>query len=183
MANAKHYILTSVTLGAIAAASALLIGGANMITRQKIAQNELDKINSGIASIYGDSAVISNETDIKNDAYKYVEHVYEISVSEVASGYAFRNMYGKILLIIGFNLNSDFIRLTIVTNEQTYASTLVDNYIVPLNESSRDLNDVTCGATYGAKLVRDMVNEAKQASLDKVWQKWVEKKVTQKRIF
>ena len=175
MANVKHYILTSVTLGAIAAASALLIGGANMITRQKIAQNELDKINSGIASIYGDSAVISNETDIKNDAYKYVEHVYEISVSEAASGYAFRttgsNMYGKISLIVGFNLDSDFIRLTIVTNEQTYASTLVDNYIVPLNESSRDLNDVTCGATYGAKLVRDMVNEAKQASLDKVWQK------------
>ena len=49
-----------------------------------------------------------------------------------------------------------------IVNEQTYASTLVDNYLVPLNNGSRDLDDVTCGATYGAKLVRDMVNEAQE---------------------
>ena len=173
MANVKHYILTSITLGAIAAASALLIGGTNMITRDKIAKNEENKILSGITAIFGDTAVISNDQDINNEAYKYVEHVYEISLMDQESGYAFRttgsNMYGKISLIVGFNLNNDFIRLTIVTDEQTYNTTLEENYIDPLNNNQRDLDDVTCGATYGAKLVRDMVNEAQKASVEKVW--------------
>ena len=43
MPNKKHYILTSVTLGLIGAASALLIGVSNMITKERIAQNEINK--------------------------------------------------------------------------------------------------------------------------------------------
>ena len=173
MAKVKHYVLVSVTLGAIAAASALLIGATNMLTKESIAQNEQNKINSGIAGIFGDSAKISSESKIENDDYKYVNYVYEISANDSEIGYAFRttgsNMYGKVSLIIGFTLDNKFVSLSVVVNEQTYASTLVDNYIVPLNEGARDLYDVNCGATYGAKLVRDMVDEAQQASLDKPW--------------
>ena len=173
MANKKHYILTSITLGTIAAASALLIGGANMLTRNKIAENELNRIYNGIAEIFGDSAVISSETSIEKDTYKYVEYVYEIKVNDNESGYAFRttgsNMYGKISLIVGFNLNNEFIKMSVITDEQTYKSTLENKYIFEVNKSSRDVEDVSCGATYGAKLVRDMINEAKQASNDKAW--------------
>ena len=56
MASKKHYILTSLTLGIIAASSALLIGASNILTKNKIAENEQNKINSGIAAIFGDSA-------------------------------------------------------------------------------------------------------------------------------
>ena len=80
-------------------------------------------------------------------------------------------MYGKISLLIGFNLDNQFLSLSIITNEQTYASTLKDNYIDLLNKGERDLDDVSCGATYGAKLVRDMIKESNQADLDKVWDK------------
>ena len=41
----------------------------------------------------------------------------------------------------------------------------MENYIDPLNKNPKDpkrLDDVSCGATYGAKLVRDMVTEAKE---------------------
>ena len=173
MLKAKHYILTSLTLGLIAAGSALLIGGSNMLTRDKIAQNEIDNVNKGIANIFGESAKISDESEIVSEDYSYVKYVYEVSSSDKNAGYAFRttgsNMYGKISLLVGFSLESDFLSLSIITNEQTYAQTLVENYIEPLNKSERDLDDVSCGATYGAKLVRDMVNEAKKASLEKVW--------------
>ena len=173
MANKKHYILTSITLGAIAATSALLIGGANMLTRNKIAENELNRIYNGIAEIFGESAAISRESSIEKDTYKYVEYVYEIKVNDNESGYAFRttgsNMYGKISLIVGFNLNNEFIKMSVITDEQTYKSTLENKYISKVNDSSRDVEDVSCGATYGAKLVRDMINEAKQASNDKAW--------------
>ena len=72
MASKKHYILTSLTLGIIAASSALLIGASNMLTKNKIAENEQNKINSGIAAIFGDSAKILKENTIENDSYKYV---------------------------------------------------------------------------------------------------------------
>lgn len=173
MANVKHYVLVSITLGAIAAASALLIGATNMLTKENIARNEQNKVSSGIAGIFGESAKISSESSIEKDDYKYVNYVYEISSSDKEIGYAFKttgsNMYGKVSLIIGFDIDSKFVSLSVVTNEQTYASTLVDNYIIPVNEGTRDIYDVNCGATYGAKLVRDMIDEAQQASLDKPW--------------
>lgn len=173
MANTKHYVLTSITLGLIAAASALLIGGSNMLTKERIAKNEQDNIYKGISYVFGDSAVISSDSDIASDTYKYVEHVYEISLDNVDYGYAFKttgsNMYGKVSLIIGLNLNGEYLKMKVITDEQTYASTLEKKYIDQLNEGNRDIDDVSCGATYGAKLVREMINEAKQAASEKVW--------------
>lgn len=163
----KKYLKTSLTLGLIAAGSAILIAGANLITKNRIAQNEINRINEGIVSIYGEGAYSFKEADL--DGYKYVNHYYRVNLNEdVALGYAIRtsgsNMYGKISLIVGFDETShEFKGLTVVVNEQTYATTLVNKYIDPLNEGSRDLYDVECGATYGAKLVRDMVMEAKVA--------------------
>ena len=40
MPNKKHYIITAITLGAIAAASAVLIASANLITKKRIEKNE-----------------------------------------------------------------------------------------------------------------------------------------------
>ena len=179
MSNVKHYVITSITLGAIAMGSGLLIGATNAATKDRIALNEKNKINAGISEIYGKSASIYSETK-KEEAnfesnFKYVKYVYEIQNEEESFlGYAFRtsgsNMYGKISLIIGFDGDShDFIGLSIITNEQTYASTLVDNYINPLNDGE-DFNElsVSCGATYGAKLVRAMIEEASDAE-NELW--------------
>lgn len=164
MAKIKHYVLTSVTLGLIAASSALLIAASNRLTAQKIADNEQANINKGIAAIYGESAVVSSENDVENEDYKYVNHAYTVTSNDSLVGYAYHttgsNMYGKISLIVGFNLKEEFVSLYLVTDEQTYASTLEENYIAKVVDGSRNVEDVSCGATYGAKLVRDMVNEA-----------------------
>ena len=171
--NVKKYILTSLTLGLIAGSGALLISGTNMLTKNTIAQNEQNKINSGILTLYESyqNPSIGNDTDLSDEDYKYVNHIYYIYTSNDANvdpiGYAFRttglNMYGKISLIVGFSYEKVFLGISTIINEQTYASTLVDNYINPLNENKRDLEDVSCGATYGARLVRDMINEASEA--------------------
>ena len=60
--------------------------------------------------------------------------------------------------------------LSVIVNEQTYASTLVENYIDPLNNEPEKLNDidVKCGATYGATTVKDMINEAYSAAQE-IW--------------
>ena len=174
MASKKHYIITSITLGLIAASSAVLIGVTNLVTRDQIAQNERNKILSGISEIYGENSLIKEEKAISDvnlkGEYKYLDILYTIEDNnEQRLGYAFKtsgsNMYGKIALIIGFDeVSHGFMSLTIVVNEQTYASTLVDKYINPLNDGSRALNDTSCGATYGAKLVEAMVDECKNAA-------------------
>ena len=169
MPNAKKYILTSVILGSIAAVSAGLIALTNLITEKKIAQNEQNSIVMGIKKIFGDSALIKSEQDL--DGHEYTVHLYEVeNTKNEFLGYAFKgegsNMYGKISLISGFDaLSHDFVSIYLISNEQSYASTLVENYVTPLNSHSRDLENVSCGATYGAKLVRDIVNEASAVAL------------------
>ena len=74
-------------------------------------------------------------------------------------------MYGKISLIAGFDaISHNFKSIYLIKNEQTYASTLVENYVNPLNNEEKKLDEVNCGATYGAKLIRDMVNDASEAA-------------------
>ena len=169
MSNKKHYIITSITLGAIAAVAAGIIGLTNLATEKRIKENELKRIQNGISEIFGENAEIVEEFKISDSHYQYVVYGYKIKNSEETSDkYALRtcgyNMYGKVSLLVGVEEKDsgefDFKRLTVVVNEQTYASTLEDEYIDPLNKAEEiDDVDVECGATYGAKLVRDMVNE------------------------
>ena len=174
MANAKKYILTGVILGSIAAVAAGLIAVTNLLTEKKIQQNELNAIGRGISSIFGDCQ-ISEQGEVSDKDYVTYYYAVNYKKSDLEMhGYAFKcegsNMYGKVSLIAGFDEKSNFMSLYLVKNEQTYASTLVDNYVVPLNEGERDVEDVSCGATYGAKLVRDMVNEAK-VTASEFWSK------------
>ncbi len=165
MPNKKHYIITAVTLGAIAATSALLIGVANLVTAKRIEKNAVEKFNKGVASIFGSGALPTVFEDLDENT-GYIDKAYTVNNSEsVLCGWAIyttgSNMYGKISLIAGFDYESKVFKgVYLVSNEQTYASTLVDNYINPLNSGTVELDDVSCGATYGAKLVRDMVNAA-----------------------
>ena len=161
----KRYIITSITLGLIAAGSGALIGLTNLVTKDKIAQNEKDRINAGISEIFGNSAVISSENEISG--YQYTNYLYHVNESSLAFRTEGSNSYGKVSLLVGFNFSDEeykFAGLYVVVNEQTYASTLVANYLEPVNGGTRELEDVSCGATYGAKLVRDMVNEAKEVA-------------------
>ena len=172
----KKYLMTAIILGAIAMSSGLLIGGAHLITKDPIAQNEINKINSGLGEIYEQKVTVEKDGDItaeqrKENELKFVEHIYYINDENNNSiGRAFKtsgsNSYGKITLIIGFDNNAVYKGLSIIVNEQSFASTLVDEYITPIEEAEdkdRAIADVTCGATYGAKLVRDMINNAGDA--------------------
>ena len=170
MANAKKYILTGVVLGSIAAVAAGLVAVTNLLTEKKIAQNEANAISKGISSIFGESE-IKDEGKVSDQ--NYVTYFYQVDYKKSdleMHGYAFKcegsNMYGKISLIAGFDSSSNFMSLYLVKNEQTYASTLVDKYVVPLNEGNAKLEDVKCGATYGATTVKEMVEEAKEVSKD-----------------
>lgn len=166
MPNTKHYIITAITLGLIGAASAGAIGLTNAITKNKIAENESNKIQAGIAEIFGQNSTILSEQNL--DGEEYTKVVYTVKTNESGSNhYAFRtdgsNMYGKISLLVGFNNLNQFKGMSIIVNEQTYASTLVENYVDPIknaNNKEEAIEDVKCGATWGATLICDMINDA-----------------------
>ena len=174
MANVKKYILTAVILGSITMCAGALIGATDLITKDPIAQNEQKKVASGLAEIYNvDEVVIKDEKDYSKEEKKvqeltYVEHAYTIAdATDADLGIAFRtsgyNDYGKITLIVGFDTNGDRLGISVITNEQTFASKLRKGYINPLANKDIEYTDIQCGATYGAKLIRDMINDAKTA--------------------
>ena len=141
MANAKKYILTGVILGSIAAVAGGLIALTNFVTEKKIRQNEENKLNAGIIEIFGENIKVSKAKELKDYKYTVQYFVVQNNKNEFL-GYAFKgegsNMYGKISLISGFDNGSHgFIGLSLIKNEQTYASTLVENYIDPLNDKEK----------------------------------------------
>lgn len=171
MPNTKHYVITAITLGLIGAASAAAIGITNLITKDKIAENEKNNIQSGIVEIFGQNSTILEEKSI--DEGDYTNTVYTVKTEGVDHNqYAFRtdgsNMYGKISLLVGFDYLNQFKGMSIISNEQTYAATLVENYVNPIKEAEdkeKKIEDVSCGATYGATLIRNMINDAKEVLL------------------
>ena len=173
MSNMKKYILTGVTLGLIAASGALLIAGTNMITRDTIAENEQKSINNGIVTIYGENCVADEYALDEDSNYTYITKCYKVRFKEDEysfQGYAFRtdgsNNYGKISLLIGFGNNQSYVGLSVIANEQSFASTLKKGYLDVIKDGNKTVDDVdvSCGATYGAKLVRAMVEEAQKAT-------------------
>ena len=174
MSNIKKYLVTAVVLGSIAMASGLLIGATNLVTRRPIADYEKNQINKGIKEVFNgyENIHYSNDQDIETDkTNQYVTHIYYVydGVNEKDSdnafvGYALKtegsNSYGKIALIIGFNGSAVYENISVIKNEQSFASTLNKKYINKVKIGEREVEDVSCGATYGAKLIRDMVNNA-----------------------
>ena len=164
MAKAKHYVLTSLTLGLIAAASGLLIGCTFLLTKKTIETNETKRIIKGLKEIYNVDFEKPKIEDLKVKELEYITNYYDLDEGRYAFITNGANSYGKISLLVGCT-NNEFVGLYVITNEQTYASTLVENYIDPLNKDTTKIDDVSCGATYGAKLVRDMINQAEEASV------------------
>ena len=168
MPNVKKYILTAITLGAIAMCAGALIGATDLITRDKIAENEVKKINASFAEIYGEGVSSKEDENFEHNNYTYLKAkytIYDAGGTEVGS--AFRtlgsNSYGKISLIVGFASDNAYKGFSVVINEQSFATTLEENYLTPISKGKKGIEDVSCGATYGATLVKNMVNEAKSA--------------------
>ena len=65
-------------------------------------------------------------------------------------------------MLVGISSSFEIGKIYMITNEQTYAQTLTDNFINPYNNQEKQMNDVdvVCGATYGAKLIKNMAEEA-----------------------
>ena len=165
-------------LSIVSGGMALALAGVNALTAGKIAENTAKKELEAKKSIFPDCEYFEPTSIVQeNPQYlKSVEKVYTTNTKEDLKGLVYncsgKNAYGEVAFMLGLDYNPDiegpvdrfvFKKISVITNTESYGSTLTDKYINPLNDyyfSYTDPDAIKCGATYGAKLVRDMIMEA-----------------------
>lgn len=158
----KKVIACGLVLFAIAGISSCLVSVVNHFTSNVISKNANEKENASLREIYptGD---ISSPVEVNGE---HVEKYW--IVTNQSSGRIYKcsgkNAYGSITLLVGISSSYSLGRMSFLELNQSYAQTLKDNYIANY-ASSEDkeaaLNNVNCGATFGAKLIKSLVEEAK----------------------
>lgn len=164
MSNYKSYLKTGLILAAITAICGIMIALLNGVTAPIIEENNYKKEQETLALIfYG--ATFENLEIKENDSK--INKVYLAKVNDEILGYVYlvsgKNAYGTIELMIGIS-DGSVCAVEIITNTQSF-SKVVNQYVNDLdnldinNQNIEDL-DVKCGATYGAKLVKELIKVA-----------------------
>ena len=171
----NKYLKVSLTLATIASGSALLIGLMNLATVGAIAANKENKIKNGISRFYPEQYYYtyfemkenSDELEDGKLLYPTINSVYIVDVPREEGykrGYVYstsaKNSYGQVDLLISIK-EAKIDEIYVVKNTESYGQTLEDNYINKYNNGYlTDLADVKCGATYGAKIVKEQCDDA-----------------------
>ena len=152
-------------LAGLCAILALAIAGGDLITRDIIAKNKLEKENSGLKKVFPNGQ-IGEAVEVRDG---YLQKYWTVKSGEEELGRVYstfgKNAYGDVSLLVG--VYSDFTLGNIVTleNTESYGATLEEGYLEPYAAATNKeeaVEKVNCGATYGAKLCRDMILAAKQ---------------------
>lgn len=164
------YFKTALILTIISGVCALLIAGVNSFTSKVIAANEFAKKEAIYQEIFPEydgektglpitegftSSYILEKVEAKNSNGELIGYVYTVSGS---------NAYGEIELLVGITADGTLESVQFLTNGQSF-STETENHVNGSYTSgltSTDVNniDTACGATYGAKLVKELVSAA-----------------------
>lgn len=155
--NIKKYIITSLTLCLIAGASAGIIGLAHYVTSPVLESNNDDATTKLLRQVFGDNSTFSSETTIENKQYLLSYWTAKVNGSEVGDVFktSGTNNYGGISMIVGIKTDGSVGKIYLITNTESYA-TYVNLYVDEYNSGERTLDDVQCGATKGATLVKNM---------------------------
>ncbi len=165
----KKILRSALTLGIIAGTAALLIGLTNMVTAPIIEANANAAENEGLTQVFDGDYTTEEIEDLDTSSYSYIEKIwiaYE-SGSNSQLGYIYKttgsNTYGSVSILLGISGEGDLGTMYVLENSESYATTLQSNYIDVYNASDDKNNaiyDVSCGATVGATLIKNMANEA-----------------------
>lgn len=170
----KKILKVSLVLGAISSISAGVIGLANAVTAPKIKENAKKKELSSLPQIFGGTSDDYEEvtydgnslTDKYELTYTLKQWKYEGN-SEYKGSYIFKsygkNSYGTVTLLVGITSEVKLYNIYLIEDTESYKSVLEPNYVDAYNNSNNkeeSLENVKCGATYGATMIRDMVKEA-----------------------
>ena len=158
----KRTAIVAAFLAGLCSCMAAVIAGVDLATRQTIAQNRIDKENKGLAKIFGPGefgeAIVLEESEFPLlKKYWTVEGIGRIYS---ASG---KNSYGDVSLLVGVYEDYSLGNIAVLENTESYGATLEEGYLEPYadaEDKEKAVEDVSCGATYGAKLCREMIRQS-----------------------
>ncbi len=165
----KKNILTGIILMIIAAMSGLAISGINKVTSPIIEKNTQEKeikLCKNIFSIYDSNNSQTTLSGFNNDAIS--KKVVAIDSNKAPLGVIYivsgRNAYGPISLLVGISNDGKLVSVEFLENGQSFGNEVsnhVDNkYVNGLTLDNIEGIDTKCGATYGAKTVKELVSIA-----------------------
>lgn len=166
----KRFLVASLVLASIGAASAGLLSVVNLFTAGPIAANEEKAVQRALSDVFSEEGVAFEETEgFEKKAYQGtyftidLENLWSASKDGSEIGVVYqaygKNSYGDVRALIGI-VDGAISRISFVSNSESYGQTLEDEYLAKVNKDGFDVADIKCGATYGAKLVQDMGNGA-----------------------
>ncbi len=156
-------------LGGLCAVLALAIAGTDLLTKDRIAKNAAEKEANGLRQVFSlEGLEFSEAVEVNDDDFPTLKKYYTVTLNDAEYGRVYstagKNAYGDVALLVGLQADYSLSRIYVLTNTESYGPTLKDEYLDPYNEAEDKesaVTEVKCGATYGAKLCRDMILESK----------------------
>lgn len=155
-------------LAGLCAVLGLAIAGGDLLTRDRIAKNKADKEMAGLRSIFGEGALIGESVTIEDADFPTLKKYWPVTMAE-DSGRIYSasdtNAYGDISLLIGVYSDLSLGEIAVLENTESYAGALNDDYFEPYasaEDKDAAADNVKCGATFGAKMARNMMRSAQE---------------------
>ncbi len=160
----KKVFLTAFTLMLVAGLAGAVIVLLNMFTEPIIDANNSKLEQQKLQEVY-ESAEFENSSFTDNG--EEVAYYLAKSNNEVV-GFVYKvsgkNAYGSITLLVGVNKNGTVKRAVIMENTESFATDInkqfSKNYHNDMTKDEVDSVDVKGGATYGATLIKELINQA-----------------------
>lgn len=163
----KRAFMVGGFLAGLCGVLALGIAGVDLLTRDTIAKNKLEKEQAGLKTIFGAEAKIGEAVELNEAKYPSLKKYWTVDIPNEGEGRIYsassRNGYGDVSLLIGVYADFSLGNISVLENTESYAQTLNDNYLEPYmsaEDKEKAAEEVKCGATFGAKMCRDMMKEA-----------------------
>ncbi len=169
----KKWLKVGGILCAIAGASALVLTSLNLLTAPIIEANNNKKIAGGYLEIYSNWAANSESNAIEgNDNLASYCIAYSDTAKTKEIGYIYTSKsiavssYGSIKALVGISGEMDspvLGKVYLAEDSMSYKGPFESGYVNPYNANPSDetLNNVKCGATYGATALQGIINAAR----------------------
>ena len=163
-----NYLKTALVLTLITAICAALIAIVNIPTSEKIIENAREKKERLCQEIFADYSIDASPEAITSgfESEYIVEKIEAYDSSSNFLGYIYtvkgNNSYGAIELLVGISSDGTLVSVEFITNGQSFSSEteahVNGSYVSGLDSTEVNNIDVNCGATYAAKLVKELVS-------------------------
>ncbi len=167
--SASYFLKIGLTLLVITALIAGMLAAVNMITKDKIGENQLSEQNAAIESVYGGGDISTEE--VSGEFPENIGKVLAVTQNGESAGYCFEvntaGYGGNIKMMVGINADGTVRGIGIVEMSETagLGSRISDGeYLSQYGGKSGTLTvsdiDVITGSTVSSKAVMNGVNDA-----------------------